>query len=67
MGDEADYLYVILKGKVSVLSCMSQYADIPVTLNTLSDGEHFGELSIVELSNSKEPKSLSLEVAERLQ
>ena len=48
MGDPADYLYIILKGKVSVQSSMSQYADIPVILNTLADGEHFGELSLID-------------------
>ena len=56
MGDPADYLYIILKGKVSVQSSMSQYADIPVVLNTLADGEHFGELSIIDEARLGEGK-----------
>ena len=47
-GDPADYLYVILKGKVSVTKIFQDYDDIPQILNTLSDGDHFGELSVID-------------------
>ena len=47
-GDEPDYMYIILKGKVSVVSTMSQYADIPFVLSTIKDGEVFGEIALVD-------------------
>ena len=47
-GDEADYMYILLKGRVSVESNLSQYADIPLILATCKDGEAFGELAVVD-------------------
>lgn len=47
-GDEADYMYILLKGRVSVESTLSQYADIPLILATCKDGEAFGELAVVD-------------------
>lgn len=44
-GDNVDYMYIILKGKVSVESTMSKYEDIQVILATLKDGEAFGDLA----------------------
>ena len=48
-GDVSDYMYVILKGKVSVRSNMSNYSDIQTILNTLEDGDHFGELAVIDM------------------
>jgi|FrelakmetLWP11LW_1041352.scaffolds.fasta_scaffold671129_1 CRP-like cAMP-binding protein len=41
-------MYIILKGRVSVESNLSQYEDIPVILNTLKDGDAFGELAVID-------------------
>ena len=42
-------MYIILKGKVSVRSNMSHYSDIQTILNTLEDGDHFGELAVIDV------------------
>ena len=47
-GDEPDFMYIILKGRVSVQSTLSQYQDIPTILNTLKDGDAFGELAVID-------------------
>ena len=47
-GDESDFMYILLKGRVSVESTLSQYADIPLILATCNDGEAFGELAAVD-------------------
>ena len=47
-GDDADFMYILLKGRVSVESTLSQYADIPLILATCKDGEAFGELAVVD-------------------
>ena len=52
-GDIADYMYVILKGRVTVTSSKNNYKDIPVVLTILSDGDQFGELSVVDESRLK--------------
>lgn len=46
-GDEADYMYIILKGRVSCLSTLSHYKDIEINLATVTDGEAFGELALI--------------------
>ena len=61
-GDVTDYMYIILKGKVTVKSCMAQYSDIPTILNTLEDGDHFGELAMIDtqaLNQDQDGKSPS--------
>ena len=52
-GDDADFMYIILKGRVIVTSSKPNHKDIPVVLTILSDGDHFGELSIVDESRLK--------------
>ena len=37
-GEPADYMYIILKGRVSVENTLSQYSDIPIILATIKDG-----------------------------
>ena len=48
MGDVADYMYVILKGRVVISNTHSFYKDINRILSTLKDGEEFGNMSIVD-------------------
>ena len=68
MGDPADYMYIILKGKVSCQGSRARYPDIPVVLNTKSDGEHFGELSMIDEGRLADSlgKEKDVEVAEKL-
>ena len=47
-GDPADYMYIILKGRVSCVSTLANYSDIPIILATIKDGESFGELAVVD-------------------
>lgn len=54
MGDEADYMYIILKGRVVISNRLFRYKDISRILTTLKDGEEFGSMNIVE---SSEPES----------
>ena len=42
-GDEVDYMYIILKGRVSQLSVHVQYPDIPYLKGSAKDGETFGD------------------------
>lgn len=47
-GEEADYMYIILKGRVSCESTHPQYKDIPSIVAAVKDGEAFGELAVVD-------------------
>jgi len=39
MGDEADYMYIILKGRIVISNRLFRYKDISRVLTTLKDGE----------------------------
>ena len=47
-GEVADYMYIILKGRISCESNISMYDDIPIILATAKDGEAVGELAIID-------------------
>ena len=47
-GDVADYMYIILKGRISCESNLSMYEDIPIILATCKDGEAVGELAVID-------------------
>ena len=47
-GEEADYMYIILKGRVSCESTHPFYKDIPSMVASVKDGEAFGELAVVD-------------------
>lgn len=53
IGDVADYMYIILKGRVVISDIHFYYKDISRILSTLRDGEEFGAMHIVE--NDHEP------------
>ena len=50
MGDEADFMYIIIKGRVVISNRLFRYKDISRILTTLKDGEEFGTMNIVESS-----------------
>lgn len=52
IGDVADYMYVILKGRVVISNTHSFYKDINRILSTLKDGEEFGHMVLNESENS---------------
>ena len=52
IGDIADYMYVILKGRVVISNTHSFYKDINRILSTLKDGEEFGHMVLNESENS---------------
>ncbi len=41
-------MYVILKGRVAVEKHSEFTGGVPVVIATLSDGNHFGELSLLD-------------------
>ena len=47
-GEDADYMYIILKGRVSCETTHPQYRDIPSIVAAVKDGEAFGELAVVD-------------------
>ena len=47
-GDKADYMYVILKGRVCVEIKNKGFEETPIVIATLGDGDHFGELGMVD-------------------
>ena len=49
-GDIGDKLYVILKGRVAVQINAPEYGHLPVVVATLSDGDQFGELSLINMN-----------------
>ena len=49
-GDEGDYMYVILKGKVAVKVQIEGKEDISVLIAMPADGECFGELSLYDFN-----------------
>ena len=54
IGDTADYMYVILKGRVVISNTHFHYKDISRILTTLKDGEEFGTMNIVDNGNDSE-------------
>ena len=46
-GDIGEKMYVILKGRVAV-EVTAENSDIPVVVALLKDGEHFGELGLID-------------------
>ena len=46
-GDEADYMYIVLKGRICCTGSHGSYADIPLIKATIHDGEAFGEVALV--------------------
>lgn len=49
-GEVGDYMYVILKGKVSVKVSLPGRDTVQVLMSMPSDGECFGEISIYDMS-----------------
>ena len=47
-GDIGDNMYVILKGRVSVEKRAPEYGNFPIVLALLKDGDHFGELGLID-------------------
>lgn len=47
-GQDADYMYIILKGRVSCEVTHPQYKDIPLVVAAVKDGDPFGELAVVD-------------------
>jgi trk system potassium uptake protein len=47
-GDEGDRMYVILKGRVAVEKLQFGPRNLPVIVALLKDGEHFGELGLID-------------------
>ena len=45
-GEEGDRMYVILKGRVAVEKI--EYGNLPIIVALLKDGEHFGELGLID-------------------
>jgi CRP-like cAMP-binding protein len=45
-------MYVILRGSVSVLKCSDEFGSLAVVVNTLLDGDKFGELSLISTANN---------------
>lgn len=54
IGDMADYMYIILKGRVVISNTHFHYKDISKILTTLKDGEEFGTMNIVSTHNDSE-------------
>jgi CRP-like cAMP-binding protein len=57
-GDMGDFMYVILKGKVSVYVDRDGKKGVNILIATPSDGECFGELSLFDF-NKINPKATS--------
>ena len=47
-GEAGDKMYVILKGRVAVEKTSPEYDNLPLVVALLKDGEHFGELSLID-------------------
>lgn len=47
-GDIGDSMYVILKGRVAVEKKSQEYGNLPIIVALLKDGEHFGELGLID-------------------
>lgn len=47
-GDRGDKMYVIIKGRVDVEKKSPDSGDLPISVAVLSDGDHFGELSLID-------------------
>jgi len=56
-GDIGDKLYVILKGRIAVEKQTKECGNLPVVVATLSDGEQFGELSLINLQEVDQTES----------
>ena len=41
-------MYVILKGRISVIITSNDTANMPSVVAILGDGDHFGELSLID-------------------
>ena len=52
-GDEGDNMYVILKGSVAVEIKSPDIGNLPIIVALLKDGEHFGELGLIKMEDSK--------------
>lgn len=47
-GDIGDRMYVILKGRVAVEKTQKEQGNLPVVQALLNDGDHFGELGLID-------------------
>jgi len=47
-GDIGDRMYIILKGRVAVEKKTAEYGHLPVVEALLKDGDHFGELGLID-------------------
>ena len=48
IGQVVDYMYIVLKGRVSCTTTNSLYADVQKIKATIKDGEMFGELALID-------------------
>ena len=60
-GETGDFLYIVVRGSVKVKMQNKEFGEIPLVINTLYDGDYFGELALFE-----ESENLSKELAEEL-
>lgn len=47
-GDIGDKMYVIIKGRVAVEKTTKEQGNLPVVQAILTDGDHFGELGLID-------------------
>ena len=45
-GDVGDHMYIIIKGSVSIEKKNSDLRNSPIVVNSLYDGNHFGDLAL---------------------
>ena len=63
-GDRGDKMYVILKGRVAVEQHSDLTGGVPVVIAMLTDGVHFGELSLLDNSQVESNTKKNLLVGE---
>ena len=55
-GEMADYMYIVLKGRISCTTTNQLYADVEKIKATVKDGEMFGELALIDYQKYEEKK-----------
>lgn len=53
-GEVGDKMYIILKGKVKVTQRMRLYPEITQYLSMRTDGDHFGELALIQMDDDSQ-------------
>ena len=47
-GDHGDKMYIIIKGRVVVEKKSEEYGNLPLNVCMLYEGDHFGELGLID-------------------